>query len=74
MYTLIESHNIETNTNVDQVIDNKITLLEYLTKQIVNTEEVKEDVLIAFQTYYKELRILTYKVLLEKLNSNRRYS
>ena len=69
LYTLIESHNIETNTNVDQVIDNKITLLEYLTKQIVNTEEVKEDVLKEFQTYDKDLRILTYKVLLEKFNS-----
>jgi hypothetical protein len=69
LYTLIESHNVEKNTNVDQVIDNKITLLEYLTKQIVNTEEVKEDVLKEFQTYDKDLRILTYKVLLEKFNS-----
>jgi hypothetical protein len=69
LYTLIESHNVEKNTNVDQIIDNKITLLEYLTKQIVNTEEVKEDVLKEFQTYDKDLRILTYKVLLEKFNS-----
>jgi len=69
LYTLIESHNVEKNTNVDQIIDNKITLLEYLTKQIVNTEEIKEDVLKEFQTYDKDLRILTYKVLLEKFNS-----
>ncbi len=69
LYTLIESHNLETNTNVDQVIDNKITILEYLTKQEVNTKEVKEDVLKEFQTYDKDLRILTYKVLLEKFNS-----
>ena len=60
---------METNTNVDQVIDNKITILEYLTKQEVNTKEVKEDVLKEFQTYDKDLRILTYKVLLEKFNS-----
>jgi hypothetical protein len=69
LYTLIENHNTETNTNVDQVIDNKITLLEYLTKHEVNTKEVKEDVLKEFQTYDKDLRILTYKVLLEKFNS-----
>jgi len=69
LYTLIESHNITTNTNVDQVIDNKITILEYLTKKEVSTEEVKEDVLKEFQTYDKDLRILTYKVLLEKFNS-----
>jgi hypothetical protein len=69
LYTLIENHNTEINTNVDQVIDNKITLLEYLTKHEVNTKEVKEDVLKEFQTYDKDLRILTYKVLLEKFNS-----
>ena len=27
-----------------QIIDNKVTLLEHLTKQEVNTKEVKEDV------------------------------
>jgi hypothetical protein len=69
LYTLIESHSTDTNTNVDQVIDNKITLLEYLTKHEVNTKEVKEDVLKEFQTYDKDLRILTYKVLLEKFNN-----
>ena len=69
LYTLIESHNMETNTNVDQVIDNKITILEYLTKKEISTKEVKEDVLKEFQTYDKDLRILTYKVLLEKFNS-----
>ena len=69
LYTLIESHSIETNTNIEQVIDNKITILEYLTKQEVNNKEVKEDVLKEFQTYDKDLRILTYKVLLEKFNS-----
>mgnify|MGYP003666092738 CR=1 FL=1 len=69
LYTLIESHNTDINTNIDQVIDNKITILEYLTKQEVDTKEVKEDVLKEFQTYDKDLRILTYKVLLEKFNS-----
>lgn len=69
LYTLIESHNVDTNTNIDQVIDNKITILEYLTKQEVDTKEIKDDVLKEFQTYDKDLRILTYKVLLEKFNS-----
>ena len=69
MYTVIESNNVDTNTNIDQVIDNKITILEYLTKQEVNTKEIKDDVLKEFQTYDKDLRILTYKVLLEKFNS-----
>jgi hypothetical protein len=68
LYTLIEGHN-SNNTDTTQLINNKVTLLEYLTKQEVKGEEVKEDVLKEFQTYDKDLRILTYKVLLEKFNS-----
>jgi hypothetical protein len=69
LYTLIEGYNSEGASDSQQIIDNKVTLLEHLTKQEVNTEEVKEDVLKEFQTYDKDLRILTYKVLLEKFNS-----
>ena len=69
LYTLIESHNVDINTNINQVIDNKITILEYLTKHEINTKEVKDDVLKEFQTYDKDLRILTYKVILEKFNN-----
>ena len=69
LYTLIESYNSKDIDNSDQIIDNKITLLEYLTKQEVNENEVKKDVLNEFETYDKDLRILTYKVLLEKFNS-----
>ena len=69
LYTLIEGYNSEEVSDSQQLIDNKITLLEHLTKQEVNTKEVKEDVLKEFQTYDKDLRILTYKVLLEKFNS-----
>ena len=69
LYTLIEGYNSIEASDSQQLIDNKITLLEHLTKQEVNTDDVKEDVLKEFQTYDKDLRILTYKVLLEKFNS-----
>ncbi len=69
LYTLIEGFNIKDITDTNQLVDNKVTLLEYLTKQNIETEEVKEDVLKEFQTYDKDLRILTYQVLLEKFNS-----
>jgi len=68
LYTLIEGYN-SNDINTDQLINNKVTLLEYLTKQEVSTENVKEDVLQEFQTYDKDLRILTYKILLEKFNT-----
>ena len=69
LYTLIEGYNANEVTDTDQLVNNKVNLLEYLTKQDVIAEEVKEDVLKEFQTYDKDLRILTYQVLLEKFNS-----
>ena len=69
LYTLIEGYNTKDITDTNQLVSNKVNLLEYLTKQNVKTKEVKEDVLKEFQTYDKDLRILTYQVLLEKFNS-----
>jgi len=69
LYTLIEGYNSKESSDSNQIIDNKVTLLEHLTKQEVNEKEVEEDVLKEFQTYDKDLRILTYKVLLEKFNN-----
>jgi len=69
LYTLIEGYNSIELSDTNQLVENKITILEYLTKQNIPVNEVKEDVLKEFQTYDKDLRILTYKVLLEKFNS-----
>tara|TARA_R110002153_G_scaffold83992_5_gene210648 strand:+ start:1963 stop:2826 length:864 start_codon:yes stop_codon:yes gene_type:complete len=69
LYTLIEGYNSKEATNTNQLVDNKVTILEYLTKQLIPSEDVKEDILKEFQTYDKGLRILTYQVLLEKFNS-----
>lgn len=67
IYTLIESQNSKNVINTEQIVSNKVNLLEHLTKSVVS-EEVKNDVLSEFQTYDKDTRILTYKVLLEKFN------
>ena len=53
---------------IPQLIENKITKAENDLHFPVY-KEVKEDILKEFQTYDKDLRILTYKVLLEKFNS-----
>lgn len=68
LYTLIEGNNSDVNVNPSQLIDNKITLLEHLTRKEV-TSTSKDTILQEFQTYDKDLRILTYQVLLEKFNS-----
>ena len=69
LYTLIEGYNFNGVSNSQQLIDNKITLLEHLTKKEINENEVEKDVIQEFSTYDKDLRILTYKVLLEKFNN-----
>ena len=61
LYTLIEGYNFNGVSNSQQLIDNKITLLEHLTKKEINENEVKKDVIQEFSTYDKDLRILTYK-------------
>ena len=67
LYTLIEGYNSKEASNSQQIIDNKVTLLEHLTKKEVSTNS-KESVLKEFSTYDKDVRTLTYKVLLEKFN------
>ena len=68
LYTLIEGINSEKDTDTKQLVNNKITLLEFLTKQEVSTKQ-KDIVLEEFSTYDKDTRILTYKILLEKFNN-----
>jgi uncharacterized coiled-coil DUF342 family protein len=55
-------------SNPDQIISNKIAILENLTTKQVNKQKVEDDLLIEFQSYDKDLRILTYRVMLEKFN------
>jgi hypothetical protein len=68
LYTLIEAQNTVEIINPDQIVSNKYTLLEHLTIGPVNEEKVKEDIIAEFETYDKDLRFLTYKILLEKFN------
>lgn len=68
LYTLIEIYNSENLSNPDQLINNKIAILESLTTKQVNKKKVEDDLLTEFQSYDKDLRILTYKVMLEKFN------
>jgi len=67
LYTLIEGTNSEKPVDTNQLVNNKITLLEFLTKQEVSTKQ-KDIVLEEFSTYDNDTRILTYKILLERFN------
>jgi hypothetical protein len=68
LYMLIEGVNGASYVAPSQMVDCKITLLEFLTKQEIKSQDSKENVIEEFQAYDKDLRILTYKILLEKFN------
>ena len=67
-YTLIEIYSGDQLSNHDQIIENKTVLLEYLTQSNVNKKEVKENILEEFKQQDKDIRVLAYRVLLEKFN------
>ena len=68
LYTLIESYNSNNTLATDQIINSKLTILEYLTEKVIKPN-AKQTVLEEFSSYDKDVRTLTYKVLLEKFNS-----
>jgi len=72
VFNLIEAHNSLEFIEPSQVIDNKVTLLEHITRKEVNIEEVKNRVLEEYIKMDTGTRILAYKILLEKFNE--RYS
>jgi predicted nucleic acid-binding Zn-ribbon protein len=45
-----------------------MSLLEHLTSKNITKSKVEDDLLEEFKSYDKDLRILTYKVMLEKFN------
>jgi hypothetical protein len=67
-YKLIEIYNSDKLSETDEIISNKVTILEYLTERPISEKKVKQDLVEEFSKYDKDLRILTYKVMLEKFN------
>ena len=68
LYTLIEVNSSEEFTNPSQVIENKTVLLEYLTQSSIKVEN-KDEHIDEFSKQDKDIRVLTYKLLLEKFNN-----
>ena len=68
IYTLIESYNTKEDVETSQIINNKVTLLEFLTKSEVKESEVESQVLKEFKNQDTEIRLMAYKILLERFN------
>jgi hypothetical protein len=68
LYTLLEIYNTPKSVNPNQIVENKINILEQITNQEINAVKIKDVVLEEFKSYDKDLRTLTYHVLLENFN------
>lgn len=68
LYCLLEAQSTDNLSDPNIIVENKCTVLEHLTqtKQVTpNRDTLMEE----YATYDKDLRMLTYKILLEKFNS-----
>jgi hypothetical protein len=67
-YNILESSNVDKNINPEFVISNKITILEYLTSSPLSQNNTKNVVLEELKKEDKDVKMLTYRILLEKFN------
>jgi hypothetical protein len=70
LYCLLETQNNAENVDPSSLIENKTTILEHLTSKIQNEDDVKDTLIEEYSKYDKDLRLLTFKILLEKFNDN----
>jgi hypothetical protein len=68
IYNLVEIKNLKEFIEPSQVVDNRITLLEYITRKEINKDKVEEQVIEEYLTMDKGTRMLVYHTLLEKFN------
>lgn len=68
LYCLLEAQNNDSLVDPSYIVNNRTTILEHLTSAPVNQEEVKETIIEEFSKYDKDLKLLTFKILLEKFN------
>jgi len=68
VYTLMEAYSTLEFIDPTNVNDNKVTLLEHITRREVNKEEVKDRVMEEYSAMDKGTRMLAYKMLIEKFN------
>ncbi len=68
LYCLLEAQNNTNLVDPNFLISNKTTLLEHLTSKKQNEDDVKDSLIEQYSKYDKDLKLLTFKILLEKFN------
>lgn len=68
-YTLLEISSSQSLINPEQTILNKVTILEHLTAAQIKGNIKRDEVLEEIENSDKDIKFLTYKILLEKFNN-----
>ena len=69
LYCLMEAHKVTDVIDPNFLVDNKTTILEHLTRERQNKNKVRDNLIEEYGKYDKDLKLLTFKILLEKFNS-----
>ena len=69
LYCLLEAQNTEGLVDPQVFVDNKTTLLEHFLQTKQDANNAKDTLIEEYSKYDKDLRLLTYKILLEKFNN-----
>lgn len=67
-YCLLEADRSQDVIDPQFVVNNKLTLLERMTGRYSNRQEIEDNLLQELNSQDKDLRLLTFKILLEKFN------
>lgn len=67
-YNLIEAKNTSEFVDPTQIVENKLTLLEHITKKEINKIDLEDRIMSEYASMNKGTRLLVYKTLLEKFN------
>ncbi len=68
LYCLLEAQNANDLVDPQVFVDNKTTLLEHFLQTKQTEGNAKDSLIEEYSKYDKDLRLLTYKILLEKFN------
>ena len=68
LYCLMEAQNTQGLVDPQVFVDNKTTLLEHFLQIKQDGNSAKDTLIEEYSKYDKDLRLLTYKILLEKFN------
>jgi hypothetical protein len=68
LYCLLEAQNTPDLLDPNVFVNNKTTILEHLTQTQHSEGQVKDALIEEYSKFDKDLRLLTYKILLEKFN------